>query len=76
VVILLCEFARRDTHLTQCISLNNLFAEHIRASPIFQLVTPPSFALTVFRLLPRPANTAGELDSVNSLNREFYNNLQ
>jgi aromatic-L-amino-acid decarboxylase len=75
-VILLCEFARRDTHLTQCISLNNLFAEHIRASPIFQLVTPPSFALTVFRLLPRPANTAGELDSVNSLNREFYNNLQ
>ena len=53
-----------------------MFAEHIRASPIFELVTPPSFALTVFRLLPRPTNTTGELDSVNALNREFYTNLQ
>jgi aromatic-L-amino-acid decarboxylase len=53
-----------------------LFAEHIRASPIFRLVTPPSFALTVFRLVPGSAYTTGELDSVNALNREFYSNLQ
>ncbi len=72
----MCKFAHRETHLTQCITLNNSFAEHIRASPIFELVTPPSFALTVFRLLPGSANTAGELDSVNALNREFYSDLQ
>lgn len=76
MIILLRKFVHHDTCLAQCISLNNLFVEHIRASPIFQLVTPPSFALTVFRLLPRPASTTGELDSVNTLNREFYSNLQ
>jgi len=65
-----------QTYIRKCIALNNLFAEHIRASPIFELVTPPSFALTVFRLLPRSANTVGEPDSVNALNREFYSNLQ
>lgn len=65
-----------QANIRKCISLSNLFAEYIRASPIFQLVTPPSFALTVFRLVPGSANTTGELDSVNALNREFYSNLQ
>jgi aromatic-L-amino-acid decarboxylase len=65
-----------QANIRKCISLNNVFAEHIRASPIFHLVTPPSFALSVFRLVPRSANITGELDSVNALNREFYNNLQ
>jgi aromatic-L-amino-acid decarboxylase len=44
-------------------------------------VTRPSFALTVFRLLPTSINTiqaaqAGEVDIVNDINREFYSDLQ
>ena len=62
--------------LTQCIALNNSFAEHIRASPIFELVTPPSFALTVFRLLSGSTSDAGQCDGVNAVNREFYRDLQ
>jgi aromatic-L-amino-acid decarboxylase len=50
-----------------------LFAERIRASPIFELVTPPSFALSVFRLLPGGTK---ELEVVNALNRVFYSDLQ
>ncbi|KAH9000276.1 pyridoxal phosphate-dependent transferase [Lactarius akahatsu] len=65
-----------QANIRKCIALNNSFTEHIRASPIFELVTPPSFALTVFRLLPRSSTAAGELDSVNALNREFYSGLQ
>lgn len=60
----------------QSISLNKSFAERIRASPIFELVTPPSFALTVFRLLPGPAGSATELEVANALNRAFYSDLQ
>lgn len=60
----------------QCISLNNSFSEYIRASSIFELVTPPSFALTVFRLLPGPAGSTEELERVNTLNRAFYSDLQ
>jgi aromatic-L-amino-acid/L-tryptophan decarboxylase len=60
----------------QCISLNNSFAERIRASPIFELVTPPSFALSVFRLLPGSEGNTKELEVVNTLNRAFYSDLQ
>jgi len=60
----------------QSISLNNSFAERIRASRIFQLVTPPSFALTVFRLLPGSADSTHELARVNVLNKAFYSDLQ
>ena len=60
----------------QCISLNNSFAERIRASPIFVLVTPPSFALTVFRLLPGSGDSTTELGVANTLNRAFYSDLQ
>jgi aromatic-L-amino-acid decarboxylase len=66
----------RSSHSVQCISLNNSFAERIRASPIFELVTPPSFALTVFRLLPGSAGSTKELEEVNTLNRAFYSDLQ
>lgn len=65
-----------QANIRKCVALNNSFAELIRASPIFELVTPPSFALTVFRLLQRSSSATGELDSVNTLNREFYSNLQ
>lgn len=40
-------------YLVQCIKLNELFASLVRKSDIFELVTRPSFALTVFRLRPR-----------------------
>ena len=60
----------------QSISLNNSFAERIRASRIFELVTPLSFALTVFRLLPGSASNAQELECVNAFNKAFYSDLQ
>ena len=50
--------------------------EHIRACPSFELVTPPSFALTVFRLVPGVAGNTEDLESVNALNRAFYGDLQ
>jgi len=65
-----------QAYVRKCISLNNSFAERIRASRIFELVTPPSFALTVFRLLPGSAGNTEELDGVNALNKAFYSDLQ
>ena len=50
--------------------------EHIRACPIFELVTPPSFALSVFRLIPKPVGGTTELESLNVLNRAFYDDLR
>jgi hypothetical protein len=50
--------------------------ERIRASPIFELVSPPSFALTVFRLLPGPGVITTELEVANTVNRAFYSDLQ
>ncbi|KAI0256401.1 pyridoxal phosphate-dependent transferase [Lactifluus subvellereus] len=65
-----------QAHIRKCISLNNSFVEHIRACPIFELVTPPSFALSLFRLLPGPVGDTTGLDSVNVLNRAFYDELR
>ncbi|KAI0060956.1 hypothetical protein BV25DRAFT_1827177 [Artomyces pyxidatus] len=67
-----------QSYLRRCISLNNAFAAHVRDSPIFELVTPPSFALTVFRLLPSQAlpNGDGDVAHVNALNRSFWTALQ
>ena len=39
-------------------------------------MTPPSFALSVFRLLPGSAGSTKELEVVNTLNRAFYRDLQ
>jgi aromatic-L-amino-acid/L-tryptophan decarboxylase len=52
--------------------------EHIRACSIFELVTPPSFALSVFRLIPKSVQVGGttELESLNALNRTFYEDLR
>lgn len=38
-------------------------------------MTPPSFALSVFRLLPGSEDSTKELDVVNTLNRAFYSDL-
>jgi len=65
-----------QANVRKCISLNNLFAERVRASRIFELVTPPSFALSVFRLLPGSEGSTKELEVINALNRVFYSDLQ
>jgi aromatic-L-amino-acid/L-tryptophan decarboxylase len=72
-----CPESASDNRLClQCISLNNSFAERIRACPIFELVTPPSFALSVFRLCPGSVSGTTELENVNALNRAFYDDLR
>ena len=45
----------------------------MRVSERFQLVTPPSFALSVFRLRPRRADAP--LAAANALNRRFWDRL-
>jgi len=64
-----------QANVRKCVSLNNSFAERVRASPIFELVTPPSFALSVFRLLPGPEGSTKDIEAVNTLNRAFYSDL-
>ena len=48
----------------------------MKTSPTFALVTPPSLALTVFRVVADPAalSLSGplSLDALNDLNRVFY----
>lgn len=61
--------------MSQSISLNDSFAERIRASPNFELVTRPSFALSVFRILPESAGSSSTED-LNALNRSFFSELQ
>jgi len=63
-------------YIRRTIELNNMFASLIRSSHQFVLVTPPSYALTVFRLEPKsdvsqPLNT----ESLNNLNKRFYNRI-
>jgi aromatic-L-amino-acid decarboxylase len=60
-----------QANVRKCISLNNSFAERVRTSPNFELVTPSSFALSVFRLLPGSEGRTKELEVVNTLNRVF-----
>jgi aromatic-L-amino-acid decarboxylase len=55
--------------------LNHEFADLVSASKYLSLVTPPSFALTVFRVEPEPTfpeEIARSTDSLNNLNRLFY----
>ncbi|KAI0295987.1 aromatic-L-amino-acid decarboxylase [Russula brevipes] len=66
-----------QANIRKSIALNNSFAERIRASPNFELVTRPSFALSVFRVLPESAGGSTEdLQSINALNRSFVSELQ
>jgi aromatic-L-amino-acid/L-tryptophan decarboxylase len=50
--------------------------ELIRACPIFEFVTPPSYALSVFRLIPKSVGGTTELESLNALNRAFFDDLR
>jgi aromatic-L-amino-acid/L-tryptophan decarboxylase len=57
----------------QTIGLNDHFANLIRSSSIFTLVTRPSFALSVFRILP--AGSSYSFEELNTLNRSFHGRL-
>ena len=62
----------------QGVELNNLFATLIQNTDNFSLVTQPSLALTVFRLVPEPEaddQPALSLESLNELNRLFYGRI-
>ena len=64
----------------QSVELNNLFATLIQNSDNFSLVTQPSLALSVFRLIPETGaddsdQPALSLESLNELNRLFYGRI-
>ena len=62
----------------QGVELNNLFATLIRNTDNFSLVTQPSLALTVFRLVPRSEaddQPTLAVESLNDLNRLFYSRI-
>lgn len=59
-------------HIRRTIGLGNLFADLIRESPnLFELITRPAFALTVFRISPKAVSTAAKPDEAcNVLTKE------
>ncbi|KAI0031279.1 pyridoxal phosphate-dependent transferase [Vararia minispora EC-137] len=59
-------------YIRNCIAMNHMFAKQVCATPSFELVSPPSFALTVFRIVPRAGAPNG---TANKLNRVFYDAL-
>jgi aromatic-L-amino-acid decarboxylase len=67
-----------QSHIRKGIEHARTFASLIRSSDKFELVTPPSFALVVFRLVPPTSESAstGEKplsrESINGLNRDFF----
>jgi aromatic-L-amino-acid decarboxylase len=59
----------------QSITLGEIFAQSVRDHPeLLELVTPPSFSLSVFRIAPVavPGVSPGEL---NELNERYYQKL-
>ncbi|CCM05614.1 uncharacterized protein FIBRA_07843 [Fibroporia radiculosa] len=61
-------------YIRECIELNDYFASLVRSSTNFSLIAAPSFALTVFRLIPHnafPGVTLSE-DLLNDINRSMY----
>jgi aromatic-L-amino-acid/L-tryptophan decarboxylase len=64
-------------YIRRTISLGNQFADLVRTSDKLRLVTPPSFALTVFRMIPKhEAGTTPFSDqSLNDLNRILHEQL-
>lgn len=59
-------------HIRRTIGLGNLFAGLIRECPnLFEIITRPAFALTVFRISPRAVSPAGKPDEAcNALTKE------
>ncbi|KAI0643877.1 aromatic-L-amino-acid decarboxylase [Trametes meyenii] len=60
-------------HIREGVALNEHFAALVRASPHFELVTPPRLALSVFRVVLPASASPGDADAAtNDLNRAFY----
>jgi len=60
---------------SQSISLGEIFADSVRSHPeLLELVTLPSFSLSVFRIAP---NAVPELfeDELNELNEQYYQKI-
>jgi aromatic-L-amino-acid decarboxylase len=66
-----------DLHVLwlQCISLSEIFVKNVRDHPeLLELVTPPSFSLSVFRIAPN-AVPGLSADRLNELNELYYRRL-
>ncbi|KAI0031280.1 pyridoxal phosphate-dependent transferase [Vararia minispora EC-137] len=59
-------------YIRRCIACCDVFASHIRETSGFELVAPPSFSLTLFRILP---NGPADEHYINMLNRAFFDAL-
>jgi len=75
-----------QNHIRKSVRLGTLFHDFLIKSPIFEIVTPRSLALTVFRLVvpapdpflpPHPASFAwpADLQTLNELNMELHRRL-
>ncbi|PPQ95321.1 hypothetical protein CVT26_008166 [Gymnopilus dilepis] len=65
-------------HVRRSIELNQLFVRLVEGSQNLVLATPPSLALTVFRVVPKsrlPSQRPPAAESLNELNRIFYARL-
>ncbi|THU89379.1 hypothetical protein K435DRAFT_781667 [Dendrothele bispora CBS 962.96] len=62
-------------NIRKTIALNERFVEHVSSSSLFKLVAPPSLALSVFRLEPKPTSEQIPEQSLNSLNELFYGRI-
>ncbi|KAJ7647540.1 pyridoxal phosphate-dependent transferase [Roridomyces roridus] len=61
-------------HIRQAIELNQHFNTLLADSDILELVTPPSLALTVFRVVPSKHSDV-DVAALNTLNAEFHSRL-
>lgn len=62
-----------QAHLLRTIEMGKIFEEQVKNDENFEVVTPRSLALVVFRL--KPANTDRDEDALNELNKKFYARL-
>ncbi|KNZ73941.1 Tyrosine decarboxylase 1 [Termitomyces sp. J132] len=65
-------------YIRKTVALNQIFAEFVASSDLFSLITPPSFALSVFRLDPQLKTLeqpSHSLETLNKLNKLFYSRL-
>lgn len=64
-----------QNHIRAGIELNKYFVSLVGSSSKFELVTEPSFALTVFRLVPSSSDAMITEAALNSLNQSFYSRI-
>ncbi|KAJ8076911.1 hypothetical protein PM082_001334 [Marasmius tenuissimus] len=67
-----------QAHIRKGIALNRSFIEYVNKSPLFKIVAPPAFSLTVFRLDPKPQTPSDSIASeqtLNELNQIFYGRI-